>query len=56
MFLFYLLLIHLAISTEEQFAIAFLVKKQMNLDVAQVLYDLQNNNKAMEKIKDGNKG
>lgn len=56
MSLFYLLLIHLAISTEEQFAIAFLVKKQMHLAVDQVLYDLQNNSQGLEKIADGKKG
>ena len=43
MALFYALLIHVALSSEEIVAIAFLVKKQRNKDVDQIYYDLNNN-------------
>lgn len=43
MALFYALLIHVAVSSEEIVAIAFLVKKQRNKDVDQIYYDLNNN-------------
>ena len=43
MFLFYMLIIHVSFSTEEQVAVWFHVWIQRNHDVSQIYYDLTNN-------------